>query len=214
MRIRRGVSFRLRSYAHRLDQRVLLDDLATAGVVGTGSIPTHMTDRELQTLNELASKCPHGAVAAEVGSYLGASCCYLAAALSRVGGRLICVDTWQNETMPDGVRDTFTEFRRNTAGVREWVQTIRKRSDELTDADVPTQLSLVFLDGDHSYAAVNWDAKFFAPRVGDDGILAFHDAVEFQGVAKTIGELLATGDWQLAGTVDNLCWLRKHRPPH
>jgi predicted O-methyltransferase YrrM len=208
-----SVAFRLQANASRLEFGLLDRTLKQAGLANTNAIPTHMTRRELRVLHGLAATCPTGAVALEVGSYLGASCSYLATGLTRVNGRLICVDTWQNETMDEGTRDTFAEFTRNTAAVANVYSTIRKRSDELEPSELPDALDLVFLDGDHSYSATNGDFRLFAPRVAKGGIIAFHDAVAFEGVSRTIGEALASGEWQLVGHTDNLVWLRKAKPP-
>ena len=201
---------RLRHYAGRAAQRAngwyRRRELADAGLPGAHRVHTHMTALELESLYDLAGEASN---ALEIGSYLGASSCTLAAALSMRGGRLYCVDTWANETMPEGERDTFAEFTRNTAGVASSITTIRRRSDELTENDVPLPLDLVFIDGDHSYPAVKGDFEKVRGWLREGGILAFHDAYFFEAVSRVVGEALATGRWQLAGKADNLVWLRK-----
>lgn len=176
------------------------------------SIKTFTSLPELAALYRLARACPRGAQALEIGSYLGASTCYIAAALEEIDGRLVCIDTWQNETMPDGTRDTFAEFHRHTAGVARRITTLRKNSADLTAADLPAGLFFAFIDGDHSYAAARRDAALVAPHLVEGGILAFHDAIHFAGVSRTIGEWLATGAWSLGGMVENLLWLKKTVP--
>jgi predicted O-methyltransferase YrrM len=113
--------------------------------------------------------------------------------------------------MPEGERDTFAEFQRNTSGVAGVITMIRKRSDELSAEDVTLPLDLVFIDADHSYDAVKGDVVKVRGWIRDGGTLAFHDAIFFEGVSRVIGEVLATGQWQLAGKVDNLVWLTKVR---
>jgi predicted O-methyltransferase YrrM len=184
-------------------------ELADASLSSALAIPTHMTAGELNVLYDLAVNAPQGAKALEIGSYLGASSCHLAAGLSRRDGQLTCVDTWANETMPEGERDTFAEFRRNTSGAGARIATIRKRSDELTAADVTPPFDLVFIDADHTYPAVKRDVEIVGEWLRDGGVLAFHDAVYFEGVSRVVGEILATGKWQMMGNVDNLVWLRK-----
>src|ERR1043166_7686913 len=107
---------RLRNYAARaaesLDRRYRRRELADAAV--PTNIHTHMTAQELRALYDLASEATS---VLEIGSYLGASSATLGAALSIRGGRLYCVDTWGNETMEEGRRDTFAQCRRNTARV-------------------------------------------------------------------------------------------------
>jgi hypothetical protein len=126
-----------------------------------------------------------------------------------VGGRLLCVDTWQNDTIPGGPRDVFAAFEKNIRGVRAYITTIRARSDAIPPADLPERLHLVFLDGDHSYEAVHAEVERFAPLIVEGGVLAFHDAIAFEGVTRSVGETLASGRWQFGGHVDNLIWLRR-----
>ena len=172
-------------------------------------IHTHMTIRELNTLYDLATACGKSASVLEIGSYLGASSCYLAAALAHQDGHLFCVDTWENQTMPEGEYDTFGEFNNNTKALVQYISSIKKNSRDLVEADIKHPLNLVFIDGDHSYAAVKNDYEKVAPWIVDGGVLAFHDSIHFEGVSRTIGEALASGGWQLNGHVDNLLWLRK-----
>ena len=190
-------------------QRLRRQELADASLASALSIPTHMTAGELNVLYDLAANAPEGARALEIGSYLGASSCYLAAGLSRRGGHLTCVDTWANETMPEGERDTFAEFRRNTSGAGSMISTVRKRSDELTEGDVTPPFDLVFIDADHSYPAVKRDVEIVRDWLRDGGVLAFHDTTYFEGVSRVVGEILATGQWQIMGNIDSLTWLRK-----
>jgi predicted O-methyltransferase YrrM len=201
---------RLRNYAARaaesLDRRYRRRELADAAV--PTDIHTHMTAQELRALYDLASEAT---TVLEIGSYLGASSATLGAALSIRGGRLYCVDTWSNETMDEGTRDTFAEFQRNTAGVARVITTIRKRSSELTEADAPPPFDLVFIDADHSYPAVKGDFEKVRGWVRDGGTLAFHDVFFFEAVSRVVGEVLAGGEWQLAGKIDNLVWLTKIR---
>src|SRR5215471_1146239 len=50
----------------------------------------------------------------EIGSYLGATAVTLAAAMQRhSGGKVYCIDTWQNDSMSEGKKSTFDEFKRN-----------------------------------------------------------------------------------------------------
>lgn len=197
--------------ARRLEAGVLRQRMREAGAAGATSIFTHMSDEELEVLYRLARECPPGANVLEVGSYLGASTSYLAAGLTSVGGRLYCCDTWQNETMGEGPRDTFAEFLANTEGLHCELVPIRKRSVELTTHDLRLPLHLAFVDGDHSYEAVKCDFDLIAPWIAPDGVIAFHDFSHshFPGVTRLVGEALASGDWVAKGFADSLVWLRR-----
>lgn len=199
----------LHSLSSRTDTALLKYALRSAEVANATSITSWTTKHELKALYELALSCPPDAKALEVGSYLGASTCYIAAGLTKKGGHLYCVDTWHNETMPEGERDTLTEFRKNTQGIRSLITEVRKRSEELTTADVQAPLDLVFLDGDHSYSSIKEDFAKVTPWVSDTGTVAFHDCAYFVGVSRVIGEALATGEWMLAGHINNLLWIKR-----
>jgi predicted O-methyltransferase YrrM len=201
----------LRTTAFKPNEYIIARNLRSIGLQHASSIPTSVDQTELQALYYLARNSPNGATILEIGSYLGASTCYLAAGASKVNGQVLCVDTWMNETMPEGVRDTYVEFTKNTKGAKQWIRTIRKSSDQLSVEDIPAGLDLVFIDGDHSYEAVKRDFERITPWLTANGIVVFHDAATFEGVTCTIGEALVSGKWVVAGVVGNLCWLK--RPP-
>ncbi len=179
-----------------------------------GKIPTYTARSELRMLATLALKCPSGASAVEVGSYLGASSCYLAAGLSASGGMLTCIDTWQNQTMPGGEQDTFDRFAANTREYQRVLRILRKSSADVLPTDLKLPLALVFLDGDHSYEATKRDFDTFENLVSPDGLMVFHDcSAVFPGVVRVVGEALSSGNWLLCGLEDSLCWLRRANHP-
>lgn len=143
----------------------------------------------------------------EIGSYLGASTCYLAAGLRGASASITCVDTWQNETMPGGLRSTFDEFQANIKPVRGQVHMIRRRSGDLEPQEVGGPFDLVFIDGDHSYSNVRTDFKLVERCLAPQGVVIFHDSRYYEGVSRVIGEALASGCWQIAGNVFNMTWL-------
>jgi predicted O-methyltransferase YrrM len=197
------------SVGSSLDEYVVERQLRKLGLAHARHIPTHTTLAELHALFRLAQGCPENAVVLEIGSYLGASTCYLAAGVSQYGGKVICVDTWMNETMPEGPRDTLAEFRKNTAPVSQWLQIVRKRSKDLVEEDISKPVHLVFIDGNHNYETVKIDFRFAANALALDGAIAFHDVRDYLGVSRVVGEALAGGEWLLAGHINNLCWLSR-----
>lgn len=207
IRILRALSFR---FDARVDSFLLNDALGRVGALDATKIQTWTKPIELHTLLNLAAACPRGGIALEIGSYVGASACYLVAGLARVDGHLFCVDTWHNETMPGGERDTFDEFLRNTSNVKKWISVIRKKSGELNIDDTSKQLDFVFIDGDHSYLSVKTDFECTSRWVSEDGIVVFHDS-NFEGVSRIIGEALASGKWEIGGHVVNLFWIKRAR---
>ncbi len=190
---------------------VAVQDAALVTEFAPARVPTHMTTREQVILHRLAREAQGTPRALEIGSYQGASAVFLAAGLRHRGGTLYCVDTWRNDTMDEGPRDTYADFQRHVAGLDNVVP-LRKSSNDLAGDDVELPLGIVHLDGDHSYEGVKRDFTVTEPWLEPNGLMIFHDAVHFQGVARTIGEALATGEWQLDEYVDNLLVLRKQRP--
>jgi len=192
---------------------VLTEELRRAGAGHAASIRTFTNPRELRQLYELAHALPPGAQVVEIGSYLGASSCYLAAGLRAKGGKLLCIDTWQNETMPDGDRDTYADFRQNVAPFGSLVTMLRKRSDHVESVELPVTCDLAFIDGDHAYEMVSRDIGLVVPRISENGIVVFHDAIHFPGVSRAIGDLLVCGGFSIEGRIDNLVWLRRRSSP-
>lgn len=203
-----------RSLKSRTEDLVVRKHLKCIGLHHAEKIFTYTTKQELQALLDLALMCPMNAKALEIGSHLGASTCYLAAGLATKDGHLYCVDTWQNETMPEGESDTLKEFQANTENVKGLLTLCRKRSGELSAGDISLPLDLVFIDGDHSYEAAKEDFERVAPWIADTGIIAFHDCLYFEGVSRVIGEALASGRWVMAGHVHNLFWIKRSAFPY
>lgn len=147
----------------------------------------------------------------EIGSHLGASAVVLAEVLRRRGGkkdrRVFCIDTWRNDAMSAGPRETKADFDRNTAPWAGFIEAIRGDSRTLP-LPFTGECDLVFIDGDHSYEATRADALRFAPFVRPGGRLLLHDH-DRVSVAKVVGELLATGEWTVARCVGRLLSLRR-----
>ena len=204
-------SDRLRHIMERAALRVVSYRVSRAIGHDVSTIPSHTLPVELVALFELAAGLADGARALEIGSHLGKSACFLGTPLQRKRGTLYCVDNWQNETMPEGPRDTFEEFRRNIGGLAALIVPIRKRSDQLAPGDIPSPVHLAFIDGDHSLKAVRGDFQRVAPLIPTGGVVVFHDAVSpyFPGVARVIGDALAFGQWAIGGQTGTLSWIRR-----
>jgi predicted O-methyltransferase YrrM len=188
--------------------------LESRGLGESSRIQTFTAPDELEMLFQLARGIKPDARVLEIGSYLGASTCYLAAGLRGANATITCIDTWQNQTMPEGVRDTFAEFGKNLQPVRQRLTLIRKPSRDVTPKELDGQFDLVFLDGDHSYEPTRADFNLVASLISSDGVLAFHDSIYFEGVSRVIGEALASAKWQIGGHVRNLFWIKPAKFTH
>ncbi|MDX2031115.1 MAG: class I SAM-dependent methyltransferase [Blastocatellia bacterium] len=207
----RSFHYRSRSIVSGLEIAAQELYLRRIGLAHARRIPTYTSRSELRVLFRLASWMPVGAGVLEIGSYTGASACYLAAGALQVGGHVYCVDTWGNETMPEGERDTFAEFSRNLAAVREMVSPLRMHSARISAEHFRHPLHLIFIDGSHEYEQVAVDFRIASELLARGGILALHDCVLYPGVSRVIGEALASGDWVLGGLEGNLLWMYRAR---
>lgn len=150
---------------------------------------THLTDEEKYKLYLLAKTInKQHALFVEIGSYLGASSCLLAKGLE--SGKLYCIDTWENDAMSEGNRDTYNEFRINTKKYKEKIIEVRGWSYDSVDvikaANKP--IDLLFIDGDHSYEGVKKDWDLYSPMLSSGSIVIFHDYGWAEGVQKVVHE--------------------------
>ena len=173
-------------------------------------IETHMFFEERIALFHLGRAAPHGFVACEIGSYLGGSTGFLAAAASLRGGHVHAVDTWLNDAMPDepGV-DTFDRFLQNTQALAHLITPHRGRAADVAHG-VP-ELDLLFIDGDHSYEGARDDLLNYAPKLKPGGLLALHD-FSYESVSRAVNDVFAAEQLTVIGTANSLRGFRLLSP--
>lgn len=132
---------------------------------------SYTTPEEREELYKIAASLKGNSVIVEVGSHLGATSCMLA--LANRNNKVFCVDTWQNTNMPEGSRDTFEQFRKNTKDFKNIIP-LRGTSESISRA-FNEKIDFLFIDGDHSYQGVKTDIFCWIPKCKDDVIVAFHD---------------------------------------
>ena len=147
-------------------------------------IRTRLTDAEKVLLFKTARRLPICCAGLEVGSYIGASACFIGSAIKGRRGKLHCVDTWTNKGMDEGERDTWAEFAENTARLRNVIIPHRGLSLEVAE-DFSVVLDFLFIDADHSDEAVDADARAWLPKVRPGGIVAMHD-IGYEAVQKAV----------------------------
>ena len=170
------------------------------------SIPSHLSANEKTQLHRLASLKAHdGAVFVELGSYLGGSSCYIAEAIqsSQTDTHFYCIDTWWNEGMSEGLRDTYAEFQRNTSPFKDFIIPLRGKTDQVVSY-FKKKIDFLFIDADHSYEAVSRDIHNWIPLLKEDAIIAFHDYTWFEGVKRAIEEHLKPVEAQPGTLIDSL----------
>jgi radical SAM superfamily enzyme YgiQ (UPF0313 family) len=167
-------------------------------------IYTHLTNEEKTFLKHIASKVPRDGVILEVGSYLGASACFLALGCQKKCGKVFCVDTWQNEAMSEGERDTYEEFMENIKPYKDIITPLRGKSAEVAKK-FDKKINLIFIDGDHSYKGVKADVDGWFPKLDKNAIVIFHDINWAEGVQRVVAEVVVPRA-KKEGRLLNLYW--------
>jgi hypothetical protein len=126
---------------------------------------------------------------------------------SNHAARVYCVDTWQNDAMSEGRRDTRAAFLANTARYADAIIPVRGASTEVAPEVIRRvgRIDLLFIDGDHSYAGCLGDWNAYAPYMSRGGRVAFHDVGWAEGVQRVIAEE-ASRVARPTGRLPNLWW--------
>jgi predicted O-methyltransferase YrrM len=174
-------------------------------------------------LFQLASDAPVNAQVIEVGSWMGASTCFIAGGLEGAGAKIFAVDNfqglstcgedaaWYNRHLKKlGANSTLEIFRENFARLGLASRSEPVVSDSLAAARTLESkrgtIDLIFIDGDHSYDACKADIQAWAPFVKPGGVIAFHDfGSRADGVTRAIFEAIKSGRFAeivgVAGTI-------------
>ena len=145
---------------------------------------THLTPNEKHVLYLLSARLGKGATIVEVGSFLGASACFMALGLKK-SGKIYCVDTWNNEAMDEPERDTFAEFEALVRPLRQAIIPLRGQSIEVAKKFSGT-VDLLFIDADHAYDACLSDWKAWSQFLADGAVVVFHDTGWAKGVVRVV----------------------------
>jgi len=171
--------------------QLLLRGLRYAPILPYVSIDGWLTVDEAIALYELARSLPHERpLAVEIGCWQGKSSVCIARGIARKNTpRLCCIDpfdasgdaasTAEYSARADDVggelRGTF-EANLREAGLREIVDIRQGLSHEQVQG-WREPIDLLFLDGDHTHAAVQRDFRDWSPHVRPGGYLVMHDVV-------------------------------------
>lgn len=169
-----------------------------------------------------ASDGPGEGAIVEIGSFMGKSTCWLArGAKDAQREKVTAVDHFTGSPEHQVGADlevpqlacegtTFDIFmdNLNRFELGDYVTPIKASSEEAArEWDQP--IRLLFIDADHSYEGVKNDYELWAPHVVPGGIIAFHDTVDWPGVARFFNELIASGGHTQLPTIMSLGVLMK-----
>ncbi len=168
------------------------------------TVPSHITLRERAKLHELATGRQ---VIVEIGSYIGASASAMASAPRAPGSKIYCIDTWENDAMSEGERDTETEFRTNVAAHIADIVMVKGNSLEMYGplAKMVSHADLLFIDGDHSYEGAYADWTNYNSLLDSGSCVVFHDYGWAEGVQRVVHEN-AMPRVSAYGSLPNLWW--------
>jgi len=174
-------------------------------------------------LFQLASDLPPNAQVIEVGSWMGASTCFIAGGLKGEAAKVFAVDNFQGlSTCGEdaawykrhfnqlGANSTLGIFQANFAALGLTERTEPVVSNSLAAAQSLAAkrgaIDFIFIDGDHSYDACKADIEAWSPFVKRGGVIAFHDfGSRAEGVTRAIFEETKAGRFAgimgVAGTV-------------
>lgn len=155
------------------------------------SVKGFLEEEEGSRLYEIALEASRLGPCLEIGSYCGKSTIYLGTACRENRATLFSIDHHRGseEQQPGeeyfdpelfdsqtGRVDTFREFRKTLekADLEDTVVPIVCRS-EIAAKSWATSLSLVFIDGGHSYEAASTDYNCWADFISPEGYLLIHD---------------------------------------
>ena len=145
-----------------------------------------MPPRELLAVVRLAYGCPVEGDTVELGSWVGLTTCYLAAACRARGrGRVFAVDTFAGtkeggETYASTAKyggSTYETFGQNVraSGLADRVQAHVGLTTETVERHRGRPVRFLLIDADHSYEGVKADFECWSPLVAPGGFIVFHD---------------------------------------
>ncbi len=178
-------------------------------------------------LFQLAADAPAEAKVVEIGSWMGASTCFLAAGLKGGAAKIYAVDNFQGLSMCGedvtwyrshfqklGTNSTLDIFKANFASLGLSAQAEPVVSDSLAAAKslaaMRGTIDLIFVDGDHSYEGCKADIETWLPFMKKGGVMAFHDfGSRASGVTQAIFETIKAGRFaEIVGVANTIIAFR------
>jgi predicted O-methyltransferase YrrM len=194
------------------------------------TIKGFMADEEAEKLYDTALDAAALGPCLEIGSYCGKSAYFLGLACKQRQGILFSLDHHRGSEEQQPGEEYFDPelFDKSLGRINtfNFFQTTLERSGLLSTV-VPivsdsktaarmwaTQLSLLFIDGGHSFEAASDDLRLWAPHIMKDGFLVIHDiffdeALGGQAPRKIYETALASGDYEAISLTQTLGVLRR-----
>jgi hypothetical protein len=152
------------------------------------SIRGWLSEEEARFLFSCACEVPEGAAIVEIGSFRGKSTVLLA----HTHRQIFAIDPMnvhndQNNLISIGEEDV--QALQSAIAPFANVEWLRLSTDR---CPIPKQrVSLLYIDGDHQYPMPLRDYMHFKDSLANDASIAFHDYGTFDGVSRSVHELIA-----------------------
>lgn len=182
------------------------------------------TEAEREALNSYASECAEivsgrQPIAVEIGSYQGGSSVRIAEAIAIHGGKLYCIDLWDNHPTQNRYKKAKQTFLKNVkdAGLSNTIEPVQMDSASGAEyfASKQSEYDFIFIDGDHSYAAVKRDFNAWQKYASQHAVFAFHDCNPLVGYGKGperfTQEIIDSGKYAEIERVDSLRFLESRK---
>lgn len=138
------------------------------------SVDGMISEKEQGFMIDIVKEIPSGSIV-EIGSYCGKSTILLACA-SKMHNKsnIISIDSHEIDYFYElTLKELFWE-NITKAGIKDKVNLINKKSEEAVK-ELKESISLLFIDGDHSFEGVKKDYENFKKQIVKNGYLLFHD---------------------------------------
>lgn len=186
--------------------RPRLSGACLSGLLRTVDHIAGMTDDDkIAAVIEVFRYLPQGDIV-EIGSWWGRSAALMVLLSHHYGlGKVLCVDPWQSENLAQGVdvldqasaaMDTDEAFRifqtnlaplangrlnvfrgESAAGAAAYCPALRVENETFGETVYEGRISLLHIDGNHSFENADSDARLWTPHVAPGGVIIFDDYV-------------------------------------
>lgn len=146
--------------------------------------PGYLSLREAHLLYQNAKNLKGNKVVVEIGSYLGKSTCAIAEGIRGKNINFYTIDTFENQAMTEGRRNTFEEFLKNTSEYKDLITIKKGFSYDVVKKMQNVKIDFLWIDGDHTYQGVKRDIEDWVPLVKENGIVCFHDYKKLTGMSN------------------------------
>jgi len=145
----------------------------------------------------------------EIGSWKGLSTIALALGMVTSGNRkkVHAIDPFKGEGVYETASPTFTEFSQNINNFMvQHIVTAHRTTSEEAAKHFNNPISVLFIDGDHSYKACKHDIAAWYDMVEEGGFILFHDYgnKNFQGVTDAVNENITYGRIEVVRRVSHM----------